>query len=80
VQSGPDRKLLKLDEDVCTKLATALITRYSPLEGPKITSFVAKKYVPTIALLQWGQIQVAKGRDKMCCLSEPLSGCRLCSH
>jgi hypothetical protein len=61
------RRMLKLDEGVRVKLATALITRYSPLKGPKITSFVAKKYVPTEAVLQWGRVQVAEGGDKMCC-------------
>ena len=61
------RKLLTLDEDVRTKITAALITRYSPLKGPKITPFVAKKYVPTGAVLQWGRVQVAEGGDRMCC-------------
>jgi hypothetical protein len=61
------RKLLALDEDVRTKIAIALITRYSPLRGPKITLFAAKKYVPTVAVLQWGRIQVTEGGDRMCC-------------
>jgi len=58
---------MALDENVRTKLAAALITRYSPLNGPKIVSFVAKKYVPTKAVLQWGRIQVTEGGDRMCC-------------
>ena len=61
------RKLLTLNENVQTKLAAALITRYSPLKGPKIVSFVAKRYVPTTAVLQWGRIQVAEGGDRICC-------------
>ena len=61
------RKLLKLDEDVRTKLAVALITRFSLFKGPKIASFVAKKYIPTAAVLQWGRLQVAEGGDRMCC-------------
>ena len=61
------RKLLKLDEDVRTKLAVALIMRFSLLKGPKIASFVAKKYIPTVAVLQWGWLQVAEGGDRMCC-------------
>jgi hypothetical protein len=76
------RKLLKLDEDVRAKLAAVLITRYSPLKGPKITSFITKKYVPTIAVLQWGRIQVAKGGDKMCCraMVKPGSLSRDCTY
>ena len=61
------RKLLKLDEDVRTKLAAALITRYSSLKGPKISMFVARGFVPTGAVLQWGRLQVAEGGDRMCC-------------
>jgi hypothetical protein len=62
------RKLLKLDEEVRTKLALALITRYSPLrKGPKIPLFVAKKYVPTGAVLQWGRVQIIEGGDRICC-------------
>ena len=61
------RTMLKLDEDVPTKLAAAIITRFSPLKGPKIASFVAKKYIPIGAVLQWGQVQVAEGGDRMCC-------------
>lgn len=61
------RKLLALDEDVRTVLTKALITRYSPLKGPKIPAFTAKKYVPTTAVLQWGRVQIAEGGDRMCC-------------
>jgi hypothetical protein len=62
------RKMVRLDEDVCTKLAMALITRYSPLQkGPKIPLFVAKKYIPTESVLQWGRLQITEGGDKMCC-------------
>jgi len=61
------RKFLKLDEDVCTVLTKALITRFSPLKGPKIPSFTAKKYVPTGAVLQWGRVQVSEGGDRICC-------------
>jgi hypothetical protein len=61
------RKMLKLDEDVRTKLTTALITRYSPLRGPKITSFVSRKYISTGPVLQWGRLQIAEGGDRMCC-------------
>jgi hypothetical protein len=59
--------MLKLDEDVCTVLAKALITRFSPLKGPKIPAFTAKKHIPTGAILQWGWIKIAEGGDKMCC-------------
>ena len=61
------RKLLKLDEDVRTKLAMALITRFSSFKGPKIATFVAKKYIPTAAVLQWGRVQIAEGGDRICC-------------
>jgi len=63
----PPRKLLKLDEDVRTKLAMALITRYSPLKGPKISTSIAKKYIPAGAVLQWGRVQVTECGDRMCC-------------
>lgn len=60
--------MLKLDEDVRTKITMALITRYSPLQtGPKIASFVARRYVPTGTVLQWGRVQIAEGGDRMCC-------------
>ena len=59
------RKLLKLDEDVQTKLAMALITRFSLFKGPKIASFVAKKYIPTAAVLQWGRVQIAEGEARI---------------
>ena len=61
------RKMLNLDEDVRTVLTKALITRFSPLKGPKIPSFTAKKYVPTGAVLQWGRGQVSEGGDRICC-------------
>jgi len=61
------RMMLRLDEDVRTKLTAAIITRFSPLKGPRIASFVAKKYIPTGAVLQWGRVQVAEGGDMMCC-------------
>lgn len=62
------KKVLKLGEDVRTKLAMALITRYSPLQkGPKIPSFVAKRYIPTEAVLQWGRVQITEGGDRICC-------------
>ena len=59
--------MLTLDEDIRTKLTAAIITRFSPLKGPKIVSFVAKKYIPTGAVLQWGRVQIAEGGDRMCC-------------
>ena len=60
-------KLLALDEDICTVLAKALITRFSPLTGRKIPTFTAKRYVPTVAICQWGRVQIAEGGDTMCC-------------
>ena len=64
------RKMLKLDDDVRTKLAMALVTRFSPLhKGRKIASFTAKKYIPTEAVLQWGKVQITEGGDKLCCRS-----------
>jgi len=67
--------MLKLDEDVRTKLAVALITRYSLLQkGPKIPLFITKKYIPTEAVLQWGRLQIAEGGDRMCCRAMIKSG------
>jgi hypothetical protein len=64
------RRLLRLDEDVRTKLALALITRFSPLhKGHKIPLFVARRHIPTGPVLQWGRVQIAEGGDKMCCRS-----------
>ena len=59
--------MLILDEDVRTSLVKALVTRYSPLKGPKIPAFAAKKYIPTRAVPQWGRVQVAEGGDRMAC-------------
>ena len=61
------RKMLALDKDVREKLAAALVTRYSPLQGQKIPFFVAKNCIPTGPVLQWGKIQITGGRDRMCC-------------
>jgi len=61
------RKMLTLNEDVHTKLAAALVTRFSPLKGPRIPIPTAKKYVPTGAVLQWGRVQISEGGDRMCC-------------
>lgn len=55
------RKLLALDEDIRTVLAKALITQFSPLTGRKIPTFTAKRYVPTVAIRQWGQVRIAEG-------------------
>src|ERR1700733_5510229 len=77
------RKIQKLDEDVRTKLAIALITRFSPLrKGPKIPSFVAREYVPTGAVLQWGRVQISEGGDRMCCraMMKPGSVGRDCTY
>ena len=59
--------MLKPDDSVRTVLAKALITRFSPLRGTKIAMSTARRYVPTTAVLQWGQIRVTEGRDTMCC-------------
>jgi hypothetical protein len=74
--------MLKLDENVRAKLTTALITRFSPLKGPKIPSFVAKKYVPTGDVLQWGRVKISEGGDKMCCraMIKPESLGRDCTY
>ena len=74
--------MLKLDEDVRTKVAAAIVTRFSLLKGPKIASFVAKKYIPTGAILQWGWVQVAEGGDRMCCcrMIKPGSMGRDCTY
>jgi len=61
------QKILRLDENVRTVLTKALITRLSPLEGPKIPAFTAKKYIPTAAILHWGWVQIAEGGDRICC-------------
>jgi len=76
------RMMLKLDENVRTKLTTAIITRFSPLKGLKIVSFVAKKYIPTEAVLQWGRVQIAEGGDRVCCrqMIKPGSFGRDCTY
>ncbi|KAF9791037.1 hypothetical protein BJ322DRAFT_422834 [Thelephora terrestris] len=76
------RRMLKLDENVRAKLTMALITRFSPLKGPKIPSFVAKKYVPTGDVLQWGWVKISEGGDKMCChaMIKPESLGRDCTY
>jgi hypothetical protein len=61
------KAMLKLDKDVHTKIATALVTRFSPLNGRKIPISVAKKFVPDGPVPQWGRVQVAEGGDKMSC-------------
>jgi hypothetical protein len=61
------QQALVLDGDVRTSLVRALITRYSRLKGPTIPVSVAKKYVPTEAVLQWGRVQVAECGDRMAC-------------
>ena len=61
------RKILRLDENIRTVLTKALITRLSPLKGPKIPAFTAKKYIPTAAIFHWGRIQIAEGGDRICC-------------
>jgi hypothetical protein len=61
------RKVQKLDEDVRTTLAKALITRFSPLNGRKIAMFTAREHVPTTAVIQWGRVQIAEGGDRMVC-------------
>ncbi|KAF9790962.1 hypothetical protein BJ322DRAFT_1104608 [Thelephora terrestris] len=70
------RKTLKLEEDVRTVLVKALITRYSPLQGRKISAFDARKCIPTEAVLQWGRVQIPEGGDRMCChkMIKPVSG------
>ena len=60
-------RMLTLEEDVRMVLAKALITRYSPLKGPKIAMFTVRKYVPVGAVLQWGRVQISKGGDWIVC-------------
>lgn len=76
------RKMLSLDEDVCTVLIKALITRYSPLQGRKIPAFNARKCIPTEAVLQWGRVQIPEGGDRMCCrkMIKPGSFSRDCTY
>ena len=57
------RRMEKLDEDIRTTLVNALITRFSPLKGPKITTFAAKKFIPTGPVQQWGKLQITEGGD-----------------
>ena len=59
--------MLKLDEDVRMVLIKSFVTRYSPLKGPKIPMFNARKYVPVGPVLQWGRVQIAEGGDRACC-------------
>ena len=61
------RRMLTLEEDIHTVLTKALITRYSPLKGPKIAMFTARKYVPVGAILQWGRVQISEGGDRIVC-------------
>ena len=76
------RKTLKLEEDVRTVLVKALITRYSPLQGRKISAFDARKCIPTEAVLQWGRVQIPEGGDRMCChkMIKPGSFSRDCTY
>jgi hypothetical protein len=59
--------MLVLDEDIRTVLVKAFVTRYSPLKGPKIPMFTARKYVPSEAVPQWGKVQIAEGGDRIAC-------------
>ena len=68
------RKMLALDKDVREKLAAALVTRYSPLQGQKIPFFVAKNCIPMGPVLQWGKIQITGGGDRLCCVQRSSPG------
>jgi hypothetical protein len=76
------RKMLTLDDDVRTVLVKALVTRYSPLKGPKIPMFAARKYVPVGTVLQWGKVQIAEGGDRIACrrMIKPGSFGRDCTY
>ena len=61
------RRMLTLEEDIRMVLTKAFITRYSPLKGPNIAMFTARKYVPVGAVLQWGRVQISEGGDQIVC-------------
>jgi hypothetical protein len=62
------KKHQKLSSDVRSKVVNLLITRYSPLNGPKIPVGVAKRFVSeTEEFPHWGRLQIMNGGDKIGC-------------
>lgn len=62
------KKHLKLSPDLCLKVVDLLITRYSPLNGPKIPVGIAKNFVSeTEEFPHWGRLQIKDGGDKIGC-------------
>lgn len=62
------KKNLKLSSDLRLKVVDLLITRYSPLNGPRIPVGVAKNFVSeTEEFPHWGRLQIMGGGDKIGC-------------
>ena len=62
------KKYKKLSSDLYLKVVNLLITRYSPLNGPKIPVGIAKKFVSkTEEFPHWGKLQIMNGGDKIGC-------------
>lgn len=62
------KKHKELDSDLRSKVVNLLVTRYSPLDGPKIPVGVAKQFVPeTEKIPHWGRLQITNGGDKIGC-------------
>jgi len=58
----------KLSSDLRSKVINLLITRYSPLDGPKISINIAKGFVSeTEEFPHWGQLQIMNGGDRIGC-------------
>ena len=62
------KKLQKLSGDLRSKVVNLLITRYSPLNGPKIPVSVARRFVSeTEEFPHWGRLQIMNGGDRISC-------------
>ena len=62
------KKRQKLSSDLHSKVVNLLVTRYSPLDGPKIPVSVAKRFVSeTEEFSHWGRLQIMGGGDKIGC-------------
>ena len=62
------KKHQKLSSDLRSKVVNLLITRYSPLNGPRIPVNVAKNFVSeTEEFPHWGRLQIMGGGDKIGC-------------
>jgi len=58
----------KLSGDLYSKVVNLIITRYSPLNGPKIPVAIAKGFVSEVEEFpHWGRLQIMGGGDKIGC-------------